>query len=411
MTLAQALDLAMRQNLGLAASREDVQSKLSTESAEFREMLPKLSMTSSRTDMVANNASGGSQAESYNTTVKLAQTLYSGGALVNTWKRAELSTEQSRLTMQRTLQGLAYDVKAAWYEILKNAFLYKEAQSSVERLRLHARNAQAFYKEGKYWRNDVLQANVKLAQGEQKEIETENDLTVAKARLNRILRRSLDEGIQPQGELEFQPFQWKLEEAFQQALAQRPDLQKGRLDIDKARLDEKITAAEYQPSLSLSAEQAWDAKDDSYRKSDNSTKALVTLSWTAFEWGKTVKEVESLRHTSRKSDLTFEESRDKVLLEVKEAFLTAQESAKKMDVLKQALEQAEENFRVNQIRYREQLGNATDVLNALDLLTTTRNSYITALAAYLTALAGMDKAVGVLPDGAAALLASASEKH
>ena len=65
-----------------------------------------------------------------------------------------------------------------------------------------------------------------------------------------------------------------------------------------------------------------------------------------------------------------------------------------MAVSEQALKQSEENFRVSQIRYKEQLGSSNDVLDAQDLLTQTLIDRVSALSRYLTAIAELDLALG-----------------
>jgi outer membrane protein len=71
-------------------------------------------------------------------------------------------------------------------------------------------------------------------------------------------------------------------------------------------------------------------------------------------------------------------SRDKLLdgirLEVKAAYLDLQSSAQKIEVAKTAVEQAEENLRLQRLRYREGVGTATEVLDAVTLLTTAESN-------------------------------------
>jgi outer membrane protein TolC len=74
------------------------------------------------------------------------------------------------------------------------------------------------------------------------------------------------------------------------------------------------------------------------------------------------------------------------------------ESKKSLAVSEAALKQAQENFRVSQIRYKEQLGSSNDVLDAQDLLTQTKTDRVSALSRYLTAIAELDLAVGVKVD-------------
>ena len=66
-----------------------------------------------------------------------------------------------------------------------------------------------------------------------------------------------------------------------------------------------------------------------------------------------------------------------------------------MRVLRKSLEHAQENYRVNTVRYQEQLGTANDLLNAQALLTDTRKDWISALASYERAVVSLEYALGV----------------
>jgi len=88
--------------------------------------------------------------------------------------------------------------------------------------------------------------------------------------------------------------------------------------------------------------------------------------------------------------------KDQVSLEVKSAWLNVKEAEKLIAVTQKAIEQAEENYRINQERYREQVARSTDVLDALTLLTFTRASWSNALSDYRIALAGLERATGVI---------------
>jgi outer membrane protein TolC len=70
--------------------------------------------------------------------------------------------------------------------------------------------------------------------------------------------------------------------------------------------------------------------------------------------------------------------RDKVLdgirLEVKSAYLNLESSSRQIEVAKTAVAQAEENHRLQKLRYQEGVSTATDVLDAVTLLTTAESN-------------------------------------
>ena len=67
---------------------------------------------------------------------------------------------------------------------------------------------------------------------------------------------------------------------------------------------------------------------------------------------------------------------------------------KKLLVTKDAIGQAEENLRINTIRYSEGVGTATEVLDAVTLLTVAETNFYKALYDYKRAEAGLIYSVG-----------------
>ena len=65
------------------------------------------------------------------------------------------------------------------------------------------------------------------------------------------------------------------------------------------------------------------------------------------------------------------------------SWLNFREAQNQISVLQQAIEIANENYRVNTVRYQEKLGTANDLLTAQTLLSKSKKDWISALARYL----------------------------
>ncbi len=63
-------------------------------------------------------------------------------------------------------------------------------------------------------------------------------------------------------------------------------------------------------------------------------------------------------------------------------------------VAQKSIDQAEENFRINSERYKEQVATSTDVLDAQTLLTKAKSDYFTALGDYFINQARLERAMG-----------------
>jgi len=66
---------------------------------------------------------------------------------------------------------------------------------------------------------------------------------------------------------------------------------------------------------------------------------------------------------------------------------------------KKAIEQAEENFRINEERYKEHVATSTDVIDAQTLLTRSKSDYYNALSNYNIAMATLERSMGIEQEG------------
>jgi outer membrane protein TolC len=97
------------------------------------------------------------------------------------------------------------------------------------------------------------------------------------------------------------------------------------------------------------------------------------------------------QNEARLNDLTAQ-----LRLELATASRDARVARERIGVTEQAIAQAEENVRINNNRYVEKVGTATEVLDAATLLTQTKVDYYTSIYDYQVSLARVKKARGEL---------------
>jgi outer membrane protein TolC len=94
------------------------------------------------------------------------------------------------------------------------------------------------------------------------------------------------------------------------------------------------------------------------------------------------------------AELRKKQIADNIQLEVKTAYLRTQEAEKAILAVEKAVEQAKENLRINQERYKEQVSTQNDVLIAQTLLTTTMTNYYNSLYAFKISKATLYRTIG-----------------
>ena len=85
---------------------------------------------------------------------------------------------------------------------------------------------------------------------------------------------------------------------------------------------------------------------------------------------------------------------DKIRLEVKSAYLNIIVARRNIETARETLNQAEENYRITNLQYQQQMTTSTEVLDARTLLTQAQTNYYSSLYGYNIALSELERAMG-----------------
>jgi outer membrane protein TolC len=83
-----------------------------------------------------------------------------------------------------------------------------------------------------------------------------------------------------------------------------------------------------------------------------------------------------------------------IILEVTQSCFELEEARKRVLATQESVQQAEENYRVTDEKFKQGMATNTDLLDANTMLTQAKINHITALADYKVALAKLDKVIG-----------------
>ncbi len=413
LSLTESIEMALKASVLIHAAREGVQAADAQKRESFTGFLPKLSTSYSYTRFNRDpylafpgippmippaNLTVGTK-DNYNWILEARQPLFAGGAILANYEASRIGAAIARLDETLTVQDLVLDVKIAYFNILKAGRLLEVAKQSVEQLQAHRDRAQSFYSQGLIPRNDLLQAEVELANGRQLLLKSENGLEIARSKFNTLLRRPIETPVEIEDILNDRPYEKSFEACLAAALDNRPEIRSLALRREQARSQVKVSQAEYFPTVSLVGNYAkygdTPGVTGSAFKDQESWYVMAVANWNLWEWGKTKDRVEAGQSRENQVADFLANTRDQITLEVKNAFLLLREAEKQIQVAAQAIEQAEENFRINTERYREQVGTSTEVIDAQTLLTKARSDRHNALGDFSISRARLERAMGV----------------
>jgi outer membrane protein len=328
----------------------------------------------------------------------IKQPVFTGYALTSAHELAKLGIDQAKMAVELGKLDLALQVKEAYFNILKTDKAVGVEKSAVDSLDAHLSVAKNFYNVGMIPVNDLLKAEVELANAKHDLIKVQNDARLARMSFNVLLSRSVDEAIEVEDILIFTPEAPDYQQSVDKAMKMRPEIRS--LDISDAQIDKQITISKSKYYPEVGASYSYTKAGDTPNVSGSNFQLAhqwqvgIGIKWILWDWNKTKNSVR--QNESMKSELfnTRKAVENGIRLEVKKAILDLKQAEEKIPTAKKAVVQAEENLRVSEERYNEQVTTSTEVLDAQTLLSQARMNYYSALYDHNLARAGLLRAVG-----------------
>ncbi len=392
-TLEKAISHALESSYKIKARNERIEQASDIMKQARADFLPKLGTAYSYNRLSEPPVSRVSRAVSpIGTTVPLVV------GLVSSYKLAELGIDQSQLEAELEKLDLVLRVKEAYFNILGSDKAVEVAQTTVESLTQTVKVARSFFEVGMIPINDVLKAEVELANAEQSLVRGKNAAETTRSSFNTLLVRPVNAPVEVEDILVYKPEVGEYNAFEKKALEARPEIK--ILDVNIQQTDQQIRLAKskYYPEISFTYQYISEGDEASVKGSPyvdaNHWEALVVANWTFWEWGKTYyagREKESLKRqlTETKADVE-----DGIRLQVKQAMVDLDSSAKNIPTTQKGVDAGEENLRVNAERYKAQVSTITDLLDAQTLLARARLDYYRALYDHNQARARLERALG-----------------
>ncbi len=410
-SLIQTIEAALKANLDLKQSKEEVNAALATKRARTTNFLPTLSARYGyiRRDQATTQALIGQQGQSldviinpedeYNFVTSFSQPIFTGFALINQYKIASLGLDVAEISEKLTRQDVILDAKNAYFSILKSQKLLAVAEDTVKQVAAQKEVAENMYQVGMSPLNDLLQSQVQLANDKQRFITAQNNLEISKSQFNTLLRRPVNAPVTIVDILDYTPFEHDINYCLTQANQNRLELQVADLEVQIAEKDYGLSKRNYLPSINLTGNLTrrgtnWDVDGGEGISDKKFWDIRATATWDFWEWGRTRYGVKEKLSRLSQAKYRKENIFDNIELEVKQAFLRTKETERNITTIEKATEQAKENLRITEERYKEQVSTTTDVLIAQTLLTATMTNYYNALYDFKIAKAVLYRAIG-----------------
>lgn len=320
--------------------------------------------------------------------------IFTGGKLSGTIKQAKANYQYNEVGVQRTYNEMRSTVTDGYFNMLQADNIQKLSAESVTRLEDHLKNVQAQYDVGVVAKVDVLRSQVELANAKQTLIQAENAYQVAEANMNKIVGLPMDTNLKLDNLLVYNAYDKNMDDCLAYAAEHRPELMQAKYGVDAAKGALMVARSGHMPQVAASATQQW--SDKNWPGDENGNWAVgVNVSMNVFDTGVTLSKIHGAEADLQKAEETYRNTVDSVNLDVRSNYLGLREAEKRISTTKLAVEQADEDYRIAQLRYMSGVGTNTDVLDAQVALTQAKTNYTQALYDYNTSKTALETSIGV----------------
>lgn len=413
LTLEESIAIALKNSLVINIAKEGAKGAEARKREAITGFLPKFSTSYSYTRLneepsfyfpgilpISTPDVAVGTINNYKWIIEAHQPLFAGGGILANYQASKIAEDAALVEESAKVQDVVQDVKISYYNILRAQRLRDTARQAVEMLNAHRDVAQNFYRVGLIPKNDLLQAEVELANGKQAQVRAQNALELAKSSFNTVLKRELLSSVEVVDILDYKPLSQSFQSCLDIARQHRPELKLSILKAEQAGKMVRTAQSEYFPTVGLVGQYARFGDTPSVSGSEyqdmESWQVMAVASWNFWEWGKTKFRVDAGRAMENQAIDQGKELNDQIALEIKSAYLLLQEAESQIAVSQKVIDQAEENFRISEARYKERVARSTEVLDAQTLLTKAKYEYTNALANYNTFYARLQRAMGVI---------------
>lgn len=396
MSLTEGIKMALERNYSIEESAADLDSAYWGLREARRNTGPNLSW-STEADAVGGKAYDNWGHKEFSNQLSVTMPIYAGGRLKNNIESAKFGLSGAELTLERTKQNVRYTVSEDYFNILKCRSQVEVYRESVNNLRAHLDDVKIKVLAGTVAQKDILSSEVSLAQGEQKFVNAMNDYNVAIATFNKDVGLPTETETFATEQLNYEKYNLDLNDCENYAILHRPDLfqKEYALRQSKAEMESAKSSARPQVDAKASKSFAGDAPFKSNMDAQDSWKVGLSLNWDIWDNQVTKAQVSRKQAAVRRAEAELNDKINDVKLEVRTAFLNLQAAEENISTMKEALVKAEEDYKIEVVRYEAGVGTNLEVMDSEEKLVSAKGDYISALYIYNTSKASLDKAMGI----------------
>lgn len=410
-TLQDAIDRGLRQNLGALLSSADIRTARGQRWEQLSALLPHVVASPNIDVSQVNLAELGFTFKfpGFTLPASIGPFSYFDARFGVTQTLFDWKSINSARAAAQNLKSAEYTYKDARdLVVLAVGYTYLQAiadEARIQTAEAQVKTAQALFdqasdqvKAGTSPAIDGLRANVELQTRQQQLIQAKNSYSIQKLTIARVIGLAPGQEFDLTDKSPYQPFEGvTLEDALHRAYASRSDYLAAVADTHAAEYARKAAAAGYLPSLSFSADYGTGGQHPSNATQVSDVKGTLTI--PIFQGGSVHGDVLQAEARLTQSREREENLRAQIDSDVRTAFFNLQSSAEQVAVARSNITLADQTLEQSRDRFSAGVTDSVEVVQSQELVASANEQYISSLYNYNFAKISLARALGLAEEG------------
>lgn len=304
--------------------------------------------------------------DSYGVEAGLVQNIYSGGAVRKQYRGAQIQEAIARLGQAYTTENILYAADVNYWTALANRDLYEISTRFVNIVKSLYDIVKVRFDEGGISKTDLLMVQTRLKEAELQKNTTYTNYVTAMQGLNVMMGVAINEPvILPDSTATYIQGHNLKSVALDSALTTRADYQMALKQIDLAKSQTSLVKSEFLPQVAVGIKERFGTTMINLDGDSRfTTTAFAQIKVPVFHWGDRRQKVRMSRTQEESKMLECSKLEDQINLDLTNAWVSVEESAKKLEIVISTLDIAQNNLELNTYSYNEGRLPILDVLSA-----------------------------------------------
>ncbi len=325
----------------------------------------------------------------------IIQPLFTGGKIWHANQQASLNVSVSREKLRQSQNELVLSITQAFDGVILAREYIQVVQEAINLTEENLQVIRARYRNGETLEFELIRAEVELLNLKPQLIEAKNKLELANSGLKYLLGMDPNEKHEVSGNLTLSEFNPDLNNCFQTALENRPEV--AHLNYQKNIIHHLVRSTQAGYSPDLAAVFQYTPQSNSITNNwQQGYMGLLVLSVPIFNGFSTHGKINEAKGLLTSVSIGLNQLRDGIKLEVEQAYLNLHESREIVEASQETVKKAERSVEIAKAQYAVGYITSLDMMGARLALTQARTNYLKSLYDFIVAKAQLEKAMGTI---------------